>query len=135
MAFEEEKKVMRMAVPGISLSIFILIVFYWVRPSYQLGLAMILGVVTITSLYHAYKQAWVVDGWASWFLRRVAWVAGYYLLLVVLQLWLGGYGWVGLIVLVLLISAFALWRGRKLYVWAVRRGINFLEGKHGDRPK
>lgn len=49
--------------------------------------------------------------------------------------WLGNYGWLGLIIIVLGVSGYKLWSGRSYFINKIREIEIMIWGKTNDRPK
>ena len=127
---------------GLAVTITVLIVVVTLHPPPPLLIAGFLLFKLTREVYKAFKNGWVVTrGWGTRLLKSAATLTLFLAFLLWLAHTTGGWGLLGLALVILTISAWILWTRRELYLFWIREIERQLYGetmeerreRHGNR--
>lgn len=118
--------VLQAAVPGLLTSILVMIIAWLFHPPLPLFLAGGLALNLATMIWRAAKADWQAPRFDKILIRSSAGMAIFVIIIATLEYLLGGYGFIGLLLIVLGIAAWRLYNSWDLYMDAIRtveRGV------------
>lgn len=124
------KQLLLRSVPGFFLSMAILAVFYLIKPGFPLMLIGVNAWILIASLWQAYRAGWNAPHWGVRMLKLCAGTTAFILLLRILNIVLGPYGFIGLVTISCVTAAWLIWRRWDVYIWGVRESYKIIFGRY-----
>ena len=130
------QQVMKESLPGVGQALLLVGSIILFKPSFITLCVIFLGLHVITSFYKAHKER--EPKGKKWWLRLGRTTATLLITINILYLinyYLGGWGWVGLFLTVIIISGYILYTKRKQYIRWVRLIEKMIWGKTAEERK
>jgi len=116
-----KKALMVQSLPGIGQTVLIIVLILLFHPSIIVLAGLLLFLSLIKRLYDVYKAEWLVaPGWGVKLLKQSGVLLITISCLYLLNIYLGGYGFLGLFIIVLVIAGLILWRKRTAFINTIR---------------
>lgn len=127
-----KREILLGSIPGVFISIAAFLFAWIVHPNLWVFLSFFLLITLSSNIYFAYKKGWVVGAWGKQLLYNLLSTSAFIIVLYYLGAWLGDYGFLGLLLLVMIIVGVMIYRRWDLYKEAVEEGANILHGRRKE---